>query len=328
MNQQPFKSNQLQHALAISQWMQTHSAQGGLDPRNMLMEISLGEITQRFYPQFTVETSTGHSVFVAMLQPGVNGFVGWYPFTPKAWPIAQSKLEFKNFAQRIKLRTPAWTHNIQDVKGAFLIKRHISSFGLGQRGPFVAPPGSSPQAQYTLEEGEYCEQFIMGQMLKAWFWCDQLVVVELVDMPFVQGDGKSSVVELLRQSSGISDLEPSAELLALQGADGQSVLAKGERMRVAYQFLSEANPALYADYNCRGRIRGTALEAQLSQAGQLCWNEVPAAQREGGCITSLDGMLDAQGKVWFLEANCNPRLHPAFYDHMLNAIFKVTSVTS
>jgi hypothetical protein len=270
MNRQPFKSNQLQHALAISQWMQAHSAQGGLDPRNMLMEITLGETTRRFYPQFTIETQSGDTGFFHVLQPGVNGFVGWYPFSPKAWPIAQSKLEFKKFAKRTSLRTPAWADKLQDVKGAFLIKRYISSFGVGQRGPFLAAPDSSPQEQYTLAEGEYCEQFIMGQMLKAWYWCDELVVVELVDMPFVEGDGKSSVVDLMRQSTDSVSSQPSAELLALQGVDAQHIPANGERIRVAYQFLSEANPALYADYNCRERIRGTPFEAQLRQAGQLC----------------------------------------------------------
>ena len=28
-----------------------------------------------------------------------------------------------------------------------------------------------------------------------------------------------------------------------------------------------------------------------------------------------------KGKIWFLEANCNPQFHPAFYDTMLDGIF-------
>lgn len=34
----------------------------------------------------------------------------------------------------------------------------------------------------------------------------------------------------------------------------------------------------------------------------------------------LDGVVDGQGKVWFLEVNCNPRLHPAFYAPMLSSL--------
>ncbi len=37
---------------------------------------------------------------------------------------------------------------------------------------------------------------------------------------------------------------------------------------------------------------------------------------------SLDAIEDAEGCLWFLEANCNPQLHPACYPWMLNAIFE------
>ena len=57
---------------------------------------------------------------------------------------------------------------------------------------------------------------------------------------------------------------------------------------------------------------------------QLSANEMacprPHLVRDGTAF-SLDGVVDAKGQVWFLEANCNPQLHPAFYDVMLNGIF-------
>ena len=325
---QPFKRNHLQHALAVSHWMMEHQAMGGLDPRSLAMEISLGDITRRFYPQFTVPAQDGGVVFVPQLRPGVNGFVGWYPFMPKGWPIAQSKLEFKNFAKRTGLRTPAWTHDPKEVKGPFLVKHHHSSLGRGQRGPFIAAPPPHPQPKIELAAEEYCEQFIMGQLLKAWYWCDQLAVVELVDMPYVEGDGQSTVSQLLRQATDQLSSEPAAELLELQGLRAADVPAPGQRVCTAYQYMDESNPALYADYNCLHRIQGHPLEAQLRQAGELCWQEVPPELREGGCVSSLDGIVDAQGRIWFLEANCNPALHPAFYEPMLNAIFKPQAAPS
>ncbi len=267
---QPFKRNHLQHALAISSWMQKHGAQGGLDPGNMVMEISLGGITRRFFPQFAVPVPDGGTGFVFNLQPGVNGFVGWRPFMPKGWPIAQSKLEFKRFTQRTGLRTPAWTHDPQAVKGAFLIKHHHSSLGKGQRGPFIAPLPPQPQPQIDLAAEEYCEQFIMGKLLKAWYWCDQLAVVELMDMPFVDGDGQNTVAQLVWQATDQFSSTPVAHLLALQGLKAEDVPAKGQRVTTAYQYMDESNIAHYVDHNCMNRIQGHPLAAQLHQAGQLC----------------------------------------------------------
>jgi hypothetical protein len=322
MSSQPFKRNHLQHALAVSHWMQANGAQGGLDPRSMVMEITLGEISCRFYPQFTAEQEGVGLCFVSQLQPGVNGFVGWYPFTPKAWPIAQSKQEFKRFCRDSGLRTPAWTQDLSQVKGAFLVKQFISSLGRGQRGPYGAAPGAELAQTLQLSDGEYAEQFIRGKLVKAWFWCEELAVVELIDMPYVQGNGKSTVLELMRQSTNQLSSQPVQELLDLQGIAANDMPAQDQRVYIDYQYMAQSNPALYADYNCRQRITGTAFESQLRQAGQLCWSAVPEDIKQGGCTSSLDGILDEQGRIWFLEVNCNPLLHPAYYDRMLNAIFK------
>src|SRR5213076_1107679 len=105
MLEQSFRRNFLQHALAVSTWMQEHDARGGIDPRTMGMEIALGERAVRFYPQFTIERG-GRLAFVPRLQPGVSGFVGWAPRPGRGWPESSSKLAFKDFARRHGLRTP------------------------------------------------------------------------------------------------------------------------------------------------------------------------------------------------------------------------------
>lgn len=316
---QPFKRNHLQHALAVSSWMQAQNAVGGQDPRSVVMEITRGEQTVRLLPQFDAETENG-MVFVNQLSPGVTGFVGWYPYPPKGWPIAQNKITFKEFARRSGLRTPAWSRNIEDVKGAVLVKREVSSLGAGQRGPFMMAKPPAPRVDLRLADNEFCEQFIVGQLLKAWYWCDELAVVEVVNMPSVQGDGQSTVRQLMQALTGRMDLEPSEALLSIQGVSVDDVLRLGRSVIVDYQFLALSNPSLYADYNCRERIRGTPFEAQLQQAGRLCWAEVPETSRGVGAAMTLDGVIDAQGKVWFLEVNCNPRLHPAFYAPMLSSL--------
>lgn len=101
-----FRRNFLQHALAVSAWMQRTQAEGGIDPRTLGMELALGGRAFRFHPQFTVEQE-GQLSFVPRLQPGIVGFVGWIPFPGKRWPAAADKRTFKHFAQARGLRTPA-----------------------------------------------------------------------------------------------------------------------------------------------------------------------------------------------------------------------------
>ena len=36
---------------------------------------------------------------------------------------------------------------------------------------------------------------------------------------------------------------------------------------------------------------------------------------------SLDGVVDEEDRIWWLEVNCNPLLHPAVYETMLDALF-------
>ena len=67
---------------------------------------------------------------------------------------------------------------------------------------------------------------------------------------------------------------------------------------------------------------GTPLAEQLIHAGRAMHQVVPEPIRQHYPMT-MDAVVDSASKVFFLEANCNPLLHPAFYPLMLDAIFKV-----
>lgn len=320
----PFKRNYLQHALAMSAWITSHRVQAAQDPKTLGLEIDHGGKVVQFYPQFDVETQQGQC-FVQEIGPSVVGFVGWFPYIPKGWPAAQSKLAFKEFAGQAHLRTPAWSQSASDAKGLVLVKRNVSTFGAGQRGPFLITAGErASDGPITLNADEYIEQFIVGQLIKAWYWCDRLAVVEVVDMPSVTGDGTKTVLRLYEDQCQHAGARPSGALLKAQGFAEADVLNSGTQVLVDYQYLAKTNPALFKDFNCRDRIVGTSLEVQLLHAGRLAWSSVPEEQRGIGAFISLDGVLDAQGRVWFLEMNCNPRLHPAVYGPMLDAIFLPT----
>lgn len=325
---QPFKRNFLQHALPISMWMQQHDAKGGIDPRTLAMEIAHNGRTARFYPQFVTE-ETGGIGFGPHLQPGVSGFVGWLPYFGKGWEESSDKLAFKTFAQAHGLTTPAWSQNVAAVKGPFLVKHRRSTLGRSQRGPYVAAPPPAPPPGVSLADGEYCEQFVFGRVLKAWYWNGQPTVVEAVPMPTIQGDGTSTPRQLIepRLPQGAAWPEALTNLIQLQGHGVDTVLERGKTIVADYRYMSELNPAITADHNIRDTIGGTWLEQQLLKAGELCLTCVPAALRENVAF-SLDGIVDDTGQVHFLEVNCNPLLHPAFYRPMLDALFAVAATPS
>ncbi len=313
---QPFKRNYLQHALAVGHWMRQQGATGTIDPLTYILEIRCNGRERRFQPQFVLEQADGQTGFTPQLAPNVSGFVGWLPYFNKTWPIAQDKLDFKEFAASAGIRTPKWVVDPAQARGTFIVKARRSTFGRGLRGPFEAA------SAVAIAEGEFCEQFIVGKLLKAWYWNDQLAVADLVDMPAVRGDGLRTLRQLISAKLVPTDRFPGdvQALAVIQGLSLDGVVPANRTALADYRYMSALNPALTTDHDVRQKITGTPLEAQLLKAGAHCWAAVPEDRRPG-TVFSLDGVVDSNGQVWFLEANCNPHLHPAIYDVMLNGIF-------
>lgn len=313
---QHFKRDYLQHALAVSQWLAANGAESGIDPSTQALDIRAKGRSVRLIPQFIVEDAQGRLQYTRRMREAMRGFVGWLPYFNKVWPVAQDKLVFKQYAESAGVRTPRWTVDPAQARGDFIVKARHSTFGRGLRGPFEGA------GSITLVEGEYCEQFIVGKLLKALFWNDELVAVELLDMPTVEGDGRRTLRDLIGSRLAPTgrwpeDLEP---LAAIQGLALDAVVAPGRVALADYRYVSPLHPQTGRDHDVRSNMVGTPLEAQLLDAGASCWRAVPAAIREGTAF-SIDGVVDAQGDIWFLEANCNPQVHPALYRTMLDATF-------
>ena len=315
MLEQPFRRNFLQHAMAVSQWMERHQAKGGIDPRSLSMEIALGGDAVRFYPQFVVERES-KTAFIPFLEPGVCGFVGWVPYFSKGWAESSRKLAFKAFAAQYGLRVPAGGQGDTQPAAEYLVKKDDSTFGEGLRGPF------GRLRPLSLQAGEYWEHFVRGQVVKAWYWDGELAVVEVVPMPCVVGDGKRMVAELALQAVGpvAAQQPPPQALLALQGLGLTTVPAPGQVVQLEYRYISPFSPANQRDHNVREKLRGSDVETQLVHAGQVCLAAVSEDIRPCTAFT-LDGVLDERSQLWLLEMNSNPQLHPAFYEPMLDALF-------
>lgn len=320
---QAFKRDYLQHALAISRWVQDNGAQSGIDPCTQALDLRLHGRTVRLIPQFIVQDQEGRFMYTPQMSPAMCGFVGWLPYFNKVWSVAEDKLAFKQHAALTGIRTPRWTVEPAQAKGAFIVKSRRSTFGRGLRGPF---DGASLVA---LEDGEYCEQFIVGRLLKALFWNDQLVALELLDMPAVRGDGKHTMRQLIGARLAPTERFPEdlAPLVAIQGLELDSVVPEGRVALADYRYVSPLHFATGTDFDVRSSIAGSPLETQVIEAGQRCLRAVPPEKRFGTAF-SLDGVVDSQGQIWFLEVNCNPQLHPALYRTMLSDIFAAFAGTT
>ncbi len=152
--------------------------------------------------------------------------------------MAQDKAAFKEFAHAHGVPTPpSWTDTPRAEP--FLVKTNKSSLGQGQRGPFAAG------TQVQLAPGEYCERFIFGSLVKAWYWNAELVVAEHVTMPMVQGDRRQTLRQLAtaRLDAGVALPRHFANVAQLQGLGPESVLASGQVAFADYQYMSPMNCA-------------------------------------------------------------------------------------
>lgn len=323
----------INHFLCINTWIAQHDAQAHLDMRTFRLQLKAHGQTWLLYPQFLLETA--HAIaYSRMLTPQVNGFIGWMPYMAKRWPAATHKLFFKRYMEQHGKRTPRYwlepEENLQNV----LIKPAAGSFGLGQRGPFGHIDPSVPA--HHLNDDEFYEAFHHGAILKAWYWNDRPLCIELRHPPRVRGDGiqplwalmcahfapgERALRHLERRRAQLNDL------LALQGMQWDSVPKAMQTVQVDYLYGSP----LFTDYpdntNQLGVLRNTPLGREISACGPIFWKAIPPEIRQD-TLYAVDGVIcgeqalpdsDANAIRW-LEMNCNPMFPPDGYAAMLDAL--------
>jgi len=173
-----FHRRLMNHFRYFRQWSNQHQAQVYLDMRTFRVGVEWRQQQVIFVPQFYLEGQKQDS-YGLELTPEVTGFIGWLPYFNKCWPHALDKILFKQFVQAQGLRTPEfWISSENGTVTDVLIKPAKGSFGQGLRGPFrVVGNGTSTRTQ--LAEHEFYERFCPGRILKAWYWNEQPVCVEI-----------------------------------------------------------------------------------------------------------------------------------------------------
>ncbi|AMO24176.1 hypothetical protein GCM10027034_16360 [Ramlibacter solisilvae] len=317
-----FLTGYLNHAASI----QAATAEFGIKARMDLANFSLelGKSVQRrvWKPRF-VGAAQGRTAYIDRMGPNTRGFAGWLPYDMRRWPVASDKAEFKKFAASKDVPTPAACTDASAIGGPFLIKKFRSSFGEGIRGPFLKfDPG---QLDHALRDGEYYENFILGHIVKAWYWGSTWGAIEVRQPPVVTGDGHTPLRALVQAKldsapdrphdwQALSDL---ARYCGVQSLD--DVPAPSREVLIDFKYGSRYEPTSRANRNVIDKLRATPLASQFERAGEVFSHSI--TDYGDASLFTLDAMVDSEGTVWFLEMNSNPMVHPDLYPLVLRDQF-------
>lgn len=269
------------------------------------------------YPRFVGE----HAGRIAYFEyfAGDRGFVGWLPYQLRHWQLAGDKLSFKRVAQNRGLRVPAGWREGPPRADDFIVKLVRGSFGRDMRGPF----GPKHPYEGELADAAFFEQFIKGRSAKAWFWNSTLVALEIIEPPMIFGDGVRTLREIAETRRGSFDLElsldSSDDILRWQGLSADCVAEPGREVMLDYRYATPFDRNVVIDRNVLSKV-DQRLRRQFEMAGRVLHEEIDAAVREDTMFT-LDAVVDAHERVWFLEMNSHPMIHPAVYGPMLDSLF-------
>lgn len=285
--------------------------------------VRQGEKHVVFYPQFQAAIK-GQLQYQPVLTDDSSMFAGWSPYRLKRWETAVDKLAFKRYSESVGLETPRHWLKAQDVpeKTGVVVKSPKSSFGAHVLGPFR----DCGQHPLDIALGEYYEEFLEGKILKVWFWNAMPVCAESEGWSTVSGDGVQNLEQMTLQRAtrfrSPDDaekallLDRSAQLFRYYGRGLDHVLAKGAKQVVDFRygsFLMNAADRTVIDF-ARGEL--PSWFDQIRDAGHKLHEAIPADTRPNTLFVA-DGMLLKDGRVRFLEVNCNPTIHPLVYPFML-----------
>lgn len=322
-----YKTNLLNHARAVYGCAPRFGLKATIDLLNFQLTLTGRNLYYNFFPQFIGAGQDGDTRYSPTLRDETRGFIGWLPYFNKKWPLATDKLLFKEFCIEKGLRTPQyWTQLDASIRD-LIIKQRASSFGKGIRGPFKAV--DSAEAEHRLLDKEYYEQFIVGTIGKAWYWDDKLVCLEMLKMPTVTGDGKRSLNDLIarkarksRRARRAPEPDKIAALARYQGLSIDSIVPADRKVIVDFRYVSGLHKRKNRkSSNVLPKYAETDIAKQFSHAGRVLWSGIPEDIRKR-TLWTVDAIVEEEaGRVWFLEMNCNPIVHPDAYFSMFEGFF-------
>jgi hypothetical protein len=317
----PYKNNLLFHMKGIHALLPRFNAEANVNLKTFQLEVRGRNRYYHMVPQYSYRADRRMG-YTPYLRDDVKGFVGWLPYFNKRWTLAIDKLAFKDFCSANGLPTPRyWTRAADGIRD-FIVKQRSSSFGYGIRGPFKTVELSGQEG--TLKDNEYYEEFVPGKIAKVWYWNDNPVCLEMRDMPAVFGNGKLSLYDLMLLQANSSGVPPEqgevATFARYQGFSPDDVVPSGTMVLADFRYGSVLIPLTLENINSLAEHANTLLGRQLAEAGPMFWRAIPEDMRTSTLYT-IDAIVDAENRAWFLEANCNPMVHPDNYFPMFESMF-------
>jgi len=322
------------HFRALQAWAADKDAKLALDVKTFEIEVKFRGRYYTMHPMFQARAD-GRAVHSSVLTQNTIGFGGWRPYPSIRHPYSTDKRLFKSFLRESGLSTPASVPSGAAVAAPdfdYILKGAVGSFGKEIAGPFRA--GSPIPDDIGKEGGDrekvFVEAYIHGRILKVWFWGGKPFFAHAHDYPLITGDGVRTVERLVRDKAtgGGQDWDKDVDrdivmaCLRFQDVDWHAVLPVGQTRWIDYRYsqryernfgvtphTDNALPELVAKSGDQTDRMGTALVALLRQAFP-----VPV-------MISVDGMLDEQGNIWWLEMNTNSIVPPEAYAAMFSDLF-------
>lgn len=323
----------MNHIQAVKAWAEAHGALINLNLLTFELEVKTRNRYFTLHPQFLARID-GRLMHVTRLVREVTGFIGWLPYRPLRWPLASDKLVFKTRLSESGLATPRMWQAPREATTAFVVKRSVGSFGRELAGPYH--PGQEPDAvqmQALTKPGSagslYAESFVQGTNIKVWFWGERAIHAQLHPYPLIHGNGRDTIAELIE--TRLKDIQQSwqaypekqavMQALAYQGLDLNAVLPLDLPAWLDYRYgrRFSAEAATGEDDNALPQLPA-AQTAQVEAAGRWIAGELEQ-ELNAPVLCSLDGVLDTEGKIWWLEANSNPMFPPTGYPAMFSTLF-------
>jgi hypothetical protein len=275
------------------------------------------------HPQFGLFRPTGGVGYSPALVESAQFFIGWRPYFNRVWPLSFDKRSFKAFCSANGVAVPRLWTRAEEVEAPVLIKRAVSSFSEGIRGPFA--PAAVTSSGLTLTTGEFFEEFVPGDIIKVWYWNAAPVCLEVLPMPTVTGDGTRTLRQLVKRIAIPHiecDWQECQAIVEYQGLSVDAVVPEGREVFVDFRYRSILHPVAtdFPNTNVLATFAATPLMDQLRRSGEVFWLGIPEAHRQNTLYT-VDGILDRTGTARFLEINSNPAAHPDVYPAMLESLF-------
>jgi hypothetical protein len=326
-----YKNQLVNHFKDLLPVLERAGAEASLNIRNFQVELRASGRSYTLYPQF-VKLENGRRKYNIKFDRDVGTFIGWCPYFNKRWELSNEKLKFKAYTTANGLATPEYSVDpAADMEGV-LVKKSVSSFSEGILGPFR----SSREHPLDAGAGQFYERFVRGRIAKIFYFDGRAVCLELEKPASVVGDGRRTIGQLIEARVAAGGQRAGAELsaetkergrervaryLAFLGKSAADVPAAGVAQEIDFRYASGLGTPADLENIDLTQNPAPELAAQLELIGERLWNGIPADIRAGTLYT-VDAVLDADDKLWLLEMNSNPFIHPYVYAPMLEALFR------